>query len=68
MAAAYLVGTGQARPTDALAANLAVGPPSVEQIWYAAGLDSADKNPPAPVKWASRFLDGPRRLWSRHGF
>lgn len=66
MAAAYLVRTGQADPAEALVANLAVGPPSVEQIWFAARVDDRDE-PPAPVKWASRLLDGPRRLWSRYG-
>lgn len=67
MTAAYLVQTGQAGPRAALSRNLAVGPPSIEQIWYAAGFDTDDGEPPAAVKWASRFLDGPRRLWSRYG-
>jgi protein tyrosine phosphatase (PTP) superfamily phosphohydrolase (DUF442 family) len=66
MAAAYLVGSGQASTRDALTANLAIGPPSVEQIWFAASIDESAETP-APVKWASRVLDGPRRLWSRYG-
>jgi protein tyrosine phosphatase (PTP) superfamily phosphohydrolase (DUF442 family) len=66
MAAAYLVGSGQATPSEALGRNLAIGPPSVEQIWFAASIDESAE-PPTPVKWASRALDGPRRLWSRFG-
>jgi hypothetical protein len=65
MAAAYLVQTGQTDRADALGRNLAIGPPSLEQIWYVADLDEDDSgHPPAPVKWASRFFDAPRRIWT----
>ncbi|WP_413756702.1 fused DSP-PTPase phosphatase/NAD kinase-like protein [Streptomyces sp. MMBL 11-3] len=66
MAAAYLVHTGQASPSGAVRRNLAVGPPSVEQIYYALSLgpDRAER-PPLPVVALSRLVDAPRRLWSR---
>jgi protein-tyrosine phosphatase len=69
MTAAYLVTTGQRSGRGALLANLAVGPPSLEQILYAATLDlgGAPHQPPDAIKVVSRFLDGPRRLWSRYG-
>lgn len=68
MAAAYLVGTGQVSRLTALRLNLAVGPPSLEQIAYAALLDPRDfRQPPLVVKVVSRFFDAPRRLWSRIG-
>jgi protein-tyrosine phosphatase len=68
MAAAYLVGTGQSSAAGALRRNLAVGPPSLEQIHYAATLDAGEyEQPPALVKAVSRFLDAPRRIWSRVG-
>lgn len=68
MVAAYLVATGEASGVDALAGNLAVGPPSLEQMVYAASLEDGSPNqPPALVKALSRVLDGPRRLWSRYG-
>ena len=64
MAAAYLVETGQADGLEALGRNLAVGPPSLEQITFAAQLAGGRvKQPPAPVTWMSRVLDGPRRMW-----
>ncbi len=61
MAAAYLTATGQASGGSALVRNLAVGPPSIEQMWYAA-TDGAGR-PPAVVA-LSRVLDAPRRLLS----
>lgn len=69
MTAAYLVTTGQRSGRGALLANLAVGPPSLEQILYAATLDAGGSphQPPAAIKVVSRYLDGPRRLWSRYG-
>jgi protein-tyrosine phosphatase len=68
MAAAYLVGTGQSTAAGALRRNLAVGPPSLEQILYAATLDAGEYDqPPTLVKAVSRFLDAPRRIWSRVG-
>ena len=66
MAAAYLVGTGQVSGLAALERNLAVGPPSLEQIVYAASLEGDQfGQPPLVVKAVSRFLDAPRRIWSR---
>lgn len=64
MVAAYLVATGQAGEWTAMRRNLAVGPPSLEQLAFMAGLEGGDR--PSPVVVAvSRVLDGPRRLWSR---
>lgn len=66
MAAAYLVSTGQASPEEALQRNLSVGPPSLEQIAFSAGLSGGDDvRRPAPVLVAvSRALDAPRRIWT----
>ncbi len=60
MAAAYVNATGQANGPGSLAANLSVGPPSLEQIVFAAG--GADDRPNPLVVGVSRFLDSPRRL------
>jgi protein-tyrosine phosphatase len=65
IAAAYLVDTGAATPRQAVSRNLAVGPPSLEQIWYVANLDHGFEQPPFAVKVVSRTLDAPRRIWSR---
>jgi protein-tyrosine phosphatase len=64
MSAAYLFATGQANASDALRDNLAVGPPSLEQIWYAATAGEDSHRPPAPVRAVSRVLDAPRRIMS----
>lgn len=65
MLASYLVSTGQENGWSALQRNLAVGPPSVEQMWFAAGLAKDSINqPPDVVSKFSRILDGPRRIWS----
>jgi protein tyrosine phosphatase (PTP) superfamily phosphohydrolase (DUF442 family) len=59
MAAAYLTAVGEAGGTEAVRRNLAVGPPSLEQIAFA-----ARGNHPGPVVTAlSRVLDAPRRIW-----
>jgi hypothetical protein len=65
MAAAYLVHAGQVSPTTAVRRNLAVGPPSIEQIYYGVSLgrDHAEQ-PPFPVIALSRLVDAPRRMWS----
>ncbi|MFE1800288.1 beta-lactamase hydrolase domain-containing protein [Streptomyces sp. NPDC059517] len=65
MAAAYLVRAGQESPSGAVRRNLAVGPPSIEQIYYALSLgpDRAEQ-PPLPVVAVSRLVDAPRRMWS----
>jgi protein-tyrosine phosphatase len=60
MVAAYLNETGGAGSGSALTHNLAVGPPSFEQIVYAA---SGGDQPNIVVKAISRTLDGPRRIW-----
>jgi protein tyrosine phosphatase (PTP) superfamily phosphohydrolase (DUF442 family) len=64
MAAAYLEATGQAGALERLGKNLSVGPPSLEQIVYAATVDEGDfHRPNAAVVAASRVLDAPRRIW-----
>lgn len=69
MAASYLVATGQATSKEALQRNLAVGPPSLEQVAFVAELDGSDVSRPSGALVAvSRVLDAPRRLWSRYGF
>lgn len=63
MAAAYLVHSGEASPFAAVARNMAVGPPSLEQIAFAAGLEdgeSVDRANPF-ITAVSRVLDAPRR-------
>jgi hypothetical protein len=66
MAAAYLVATGQADPLDATVQNLAVGPPSLEQIAFSLGLSATDADrPPMPMVVVSRVLDAPRRFFTR---
>jgi protein-tyrosine phosphatase len=68
MVAAYLVGSGRATNIEALASNLGVGPPSLEQIAYAAALDRTGSDagrPPLPIVVLSRILDAPRRLMSQ---
>jgi protein-tyrosine phosphatase len=67
MAASYLVATRQASPKEALKRNLAVGPPSLEQVSYVARLDGDFGRPNPGLVAVSRVLDAPRRLWSRFG-
>ncbi|MCW2615794.1 MAG: Protein tyrosine/serine phosphatase [Frankiales bacterium] len=64
MAGAYAVGAGERTAAGAVAANLSVGPPSLEQIWYVASSGETLAPPPGPVVAVSRVLDAPRRLWS----
>ncbi|MEU6251639.1 dual specificity protein phosphatase family protein [Streptomyces sp. NPDC047043] len=65
MAAAYLVETGQQSPSAAVRRNLAVGPPSIEQIYYGLSLGPGrTAQPPLPVVAVSRLVDAPRRMWS----
>lgn len=44
--------------------NFQIGPPSIEQIWYAATVDAGEvpSQPPTWVSAVSRVFDGPRRL------
>ena len=66
MAAAYLAATGQAGHWEALRRNLAIGPPSLEQIVYATSLERGGdiaRQPARAVEVVSRLFDGPRRIW-----
>jgi len=65
MSAAYLVKTGQATPSEALKRNLSVGPPSLEQLAFSAGLSEhgAVSRPGSLMVAISRTLDAPRRIW-----
>ena len=65
MVGTYLVSNGEARPSQAVRRNLAVGPPSLEQIAFVAGLGEGPERPNAAITAISRTLDAPRRLWSR---
>ncbi|MFI8931244.1 tyrosine-protein phosphatase [Streptomyces sp. NPDC053474] len=63
MAAAYLVRTGQATPGQAALRTVAVGPPSLEQIYYVLSADrDASRQPPEVVSLISRLADAPRRI------
>lgn len=64
MAAAYKVANG-GRGLDAMRANLAVGPPSLEQLAFAFSIDRGERieRPNAAVVAISRTLDAPRRIW-----
>lgn len=65
MVAAYRVATGGS-PFTALKNNLSVGPPSLEQIAFAARLDPGDvPSPNTGLVALSRLLDAPRRTWAR---
>lgn len=65
MVGSYLVTSGEARPSQAVRRNLAVGPPSLEQIAFVAGLGNGPDRPNPAITALSRTLDAPRRLWSR---
>jgi protein tyrosine phosphatase (PTP) superfamily phosphohydrolase (DUF442 family) len=74
MAAAWLVHAGEASGWSAMRRNLQVGPPSLEQLAFAAGLDGDELGPGADfdkpgalVVAVSRALDAPRRLWHNLG-
>lgn len=64
MAAAYRVARGGGG-WDAMRANLAIGPPSLEQLAFAASLDVGETpvRPNAALVVVSRTLDAPRRIW-----
>ena len=66
LVAAYRVASGQAGGLEAMRQNLQVGPPSLEQLAFAASLDGSriDRVSPAVVA-VSRVLDAPRRIWTR---
>ena len=64
MAAAYLIKEDGISNVEALRRNLAVGPPSLEQLAFASNLRADQvRRPPAPVVALSRVLDAPRRMW-----
>lgn len=64
MSAAYLNLTGQTEGIGALRRNLAIGPPSFEQIVFSVETSSGEYEKPGPVTTAvSRVLDSPRRIW-----
>jgi protein-tyrosine phosphatase len=66
MAAAYLVSSGEATGIEAVRRNLAVGPPSLEQLAFASQLEGEEVNSVNPVITAlSRVLDAPRRILVR---
>lgn len=66
MAAQYLVQSGETSAFGAVVRNLAVGPPSLEQIAYAASLDRGEVARANPVLTViSRVLDAPRRTLVR---
>ncbi len=62
MIAAYHGRTGQHSGPGSLLTNLSVGPPSLEQIWFAAR--GGDDRPNPLIVGASRFLDMPRLVWN----
>lgn len=63
MTAAYLVRTGQATSRQAALRTLAVGPPSIEQVYYVLHVSPGDSDqPPMLVRGVSRLLDAPRRI------
>jgi hypothetical protein len=60
------VRTGISSGVGAAVENLAIGPPTLEQLAYTVSLDgSSAGRPPAPVVMASRVLDAPRQIWNR---
>ncbi len=68
MVGAYEVAIRELTGGDALRRNLAVGPPSLEQIAYVARMgDGPPEKPGTLVTAVSRVLDAPRRMWSRVG-
>lgn len=64
MAAVYQVSRGGGG-WDAMRSNLAVGPPSLEQLAFAAKLDKGEtpERPGPALVAVSRTLDAPRRIW-----
>lgn len=66
MVGAYQIAKGEVDGSRALRQNLAVGPPSLEQMVFVAGMDQARVEKPGALLTAmSRVLDAPRRIWSR---
>ena len=65
MVGAYSVASGELNSLGAVRRNLAVGPPSLEQLAFVAGLDddAGIERPNVAVRAVSRVLDSPRRIW-----
>lgn len=64
MVGAWLVTEGQLNARGAIRRNLAVGPPSLEQLAFVAGITRDAYREPNPlITGISRVLDGPRRIW-----
>lgn len=61
ISARYLFDTGQSSRMSALARNLEVGPPSIEQNAYSLGVEAGPLQPLLVA--TSRFMDAPRRIW-----
>ncbi len=65
MVAAYQVVTGAATRGEALRDMLAVGPPTLEQLAFVAGLRPGQDQRPGPAVVAlSRLIDAPRLIWN----
>jgi protein tyrosine phosphatase (PTP) superfamily phosphohydrolase (DUF442 family) len=63
--AAYRLLGGTASRFEVLRDNLTAGPPSLEQLSYAANSSITGTHDPNPILvGASRVLDAPRRIWS----
>jgi protein-tyrosine phosphatase len=68
MVGAYSVANGELNGPGAVRRNLAVGPPSLEQLAFVAGLDDDGiERPHVAVRAVSRVLDSPRRIWHNLG-
>jgi protein-tyrosine phosphatase len=69
MVGAYSVANGELNGPGAVRRNLAVGPPSLEQLAFVAGFDDDDgiERPHVAVRAVSRVLDSPRRIWHNLG-
>ena len=68
MVGAYQVAQGELSRGTVLRRNLAVGPPSLEQIAFVARMGDGQTEKPGTLLTAvSRVLDAPRRIWSRVG-
>lgn len=66
--AGYLIDEKGMTVRQALRRNLEVGPPSLEQIYFVSDLADGVDNPPLAVSLFSRFVDGPRRIWTHLRF
>lgn len=63
MTAAYLVRTGEATAKQAAPRTVAVGPPSIEQVYYVLNVSHDDSDQaPLLVRGVSRLFDAPRRI------